>query len=125
MPIETFGVSDGYFIVLFLLWIAIGAIFTVYYLLRIGEFLTGKKYLDERVQQVVPYQQPMPYPPVSPQWIQGKDEKQTTAYEPGPPTQTATSPPPVYSGYVCPYCGSTEARWKDGRFQCLRCNRLS
>ena len=125
VPIEVFGISDGYFIVLFMLWIGIGAIFTVYYLFRIGEFLTGKKYLEERVQYLVPYQQPMPYPPVSPQWIQGGHQDQTAVYAPGQPPHVATSQPSVYGGYVCPYCGNTEARWADGRFQCLRCNRLS
>jgi len=124
MPIEVFGVSDGYLIVLFLLWIGIGAIFTVYYLLRIGEFLTGKKYLEERVQYAVPYQRPMPYPPVSPQWVQGHQD-QPAAYAPGQATKTAASQPSVYGGYVCPYCGNIEARWVNGRFQCLRCNRLS
>lgn len=125
MPMEVFGVSEGYLVVMFLLWIGLGAVFTVYYFMRIGEFLTGKKYLEERVEYLVPYGQPMPYPPVSPQWIQGNPQNQTNTYAPGPPRRTVASQSPMSGGYVCPYCGNTEARWIDGKFQCLRCNRLS
>jgi hypothetical protein len=119
MPTEVFGFSEAYMIVLFMLWIGLGAIFTVYYLLRVGEFLTGKKYLDERVQYFVPYQmQPMPYPPIPQQWPQSAPPSQAT--------QPPVSPQPgFYGGYVCPYCGNTEARWANGRFQCLRCKRLT
>jgi len=126
MPTEVFGFSEAYMIVLFMLWIGLGAIFTVYYLLRVGEFLTGGKYLEERVHYLVPYQQqPLPYPPMTQQWPQTPTNGQTNAPPPGRATQASASPSGLYGGYVCPYCGHTEARWIDGRFQCLRCNRLS
>jgi hypothetical protein len=27
-------------------------------------------------------------------------------------------------GFSCPYCGCTEARYRDGRFECMRCGRI-
>jgi len=31
----------------------------------------------------------------------------------------------AHFGFVCRYCGSTEARYRDGVFQCLRCGRIN
>jgi len=127
MPTEVFGFSEAYELVLFMFWMALGAVFTVYYLVRVGEFLTGRKYLEERVQYFMPYQmQPSPYPPITQQWPQNLSQGQI----PPPPIDQSTQPnvpprPGFYGGYVCPYCGNTEARWVNGRFQCLRCDRLS
>jgi len=123
MPTEIFGFSEAFELVLFLIWMALGAIFAVYYLMRVGEFLTGEKYLEEQEQYLVPYHaQPIPYPPAPQQWQQHPVQAQQQ-------TQPAAQPPQpqrgFYGGYVCPYCGHTEARWVNGKFQCLRCNRLA
>ena len=121
MPTEVFGFSEGYELVLFMIWMALGAIFAVYYLIRIGELLTGKKYLEEQVYYLVPYHTyPTPYPPMPQQWQQYPTQSQPQQVTQIPPTQSGFA-----GGFVCPYCGNTEARWINGRFQCLRCNRLS
>ena len=127
MPAEVFGFSESILIALMLVWMALGAVFTVYYLLRVGEFFTGKKYLEEHVQQLVPYQlQPMPYPPVSPPWSQNPRQTNEPSAPPNQAAQQPAQPQSGFSGgYICPYCGYTEARWVDGRFKCLRCNRLA
>lgn len=123
MPTEIFGFSQAYLVVLFWLWMAIGAVFAVYYVIRMTEFLTGKKYFEERTEYLAPYQvQPMPYPPVTRGYPQIQIPPQPTAQ------QARTEPgrsAALYGGFVCPHCGHTEARWINGRFQCLRCNRLS
>ena len=127
MPTEVFGFSEGYELVLFMLWMALGAVFTVYYLVRVAEFLAGRKYLEERVQYFMPYQMlPSPYPPITQQWTQNLPQGQI----PSPPMDhraqlNVQTQPGFYGGYVCPYCGNTEARWVNGRFECLRCGRLS
>lgn len=127
MPTEVFGLSQGFVVVLIMLWMALGAVFTIYYLLRIGEFFTGKKYLDEKIQYHMPYHvQPMPYPPIQQQWTQNMPQNQPPAVTPGEQGRGMVPPQQgIYGGYVCPSCGGTEARWANGKFQCLRCGRLS
>ena len=120
-PTEITG-SDGVLVgtgLLILLWIALGAVFFFYYLTRITEFFTAKKYFEPKLEYVPMaarghgYQTPPP-PPASLPGI---------AYPPPPPP----APQDVYRGgfYVCPACGNTEAKWANGRFQCLRCGKLT
>ncbi len=110
--------------ILLLVWLAAGAVFTGYYVMRIIEFLTGERYWEERPKPVayaapyqpqyqVPYQQPQQY---------------ANYPQPGPTYQPPYPPPQAWDasrGYVCPVCGNLEARWANGRFQCLRCGHLS
>jgi len=130
MPGTAFGTSIGTDALLSLaelLWIGLGFIFFAYYLLRIGEFLTGQKFMEERPTLAgapgFPYGSAIYYGPLA---------------QPGPgspepiPPQTPTGPamhtpiPPMFGrGWTCPQCGYHEARWLDGKFQCLRCGHLS
>lgn len=128
MPSQVFGFSNALDIMLVLLWFGLGIAFFIYYVLRIGEFLTGLKFLEERPQPVgAPWPQPWAYQPA---------QAPTQWQQPYPPVQYVQPPPvqpgpPVvpqqafYGGYVCPNCRYTEARWVNGRFQCLRCGKLS
>jgi hypothetical protein len=103
-----------------LIWVGMGAVFFVYFLLRIFEFLTDKQFLDDR-RPFSPYTRPMPiwapeYPP--PQTV-------TDAYQ----TESVTPPPQVVlprtgGFFICPVCGYPEARWTDGRLMCLRCGTM-
>ena len=125
MSSEVFGFSNVIEGLVLLAWAGLGIAFTVYYIMRVAEFLTGKRYLDEKPRPTgVYWPQPSPYQTGPVVWTQ-----------PYPPPQNTQSPVgsnyPVtpsesrYMGYVCPYCGHTEARWTNGRFQCLRCGQLS
>jgi len=125
LPSEVFGFSKVFESLLVLAWLGLGLVFTVYYLIRIGEFLTGKKYIEATPQPAgAPWPQPWTYQAMPP-----------IAMPPYPQPQGLQSPPdqrPLvtpqqahYGGYVCPNCGYTEARWINGQFQCLRCGRLT
>ena len=107
-----------------LLWIGFGALFFAYYSMRVVEFVTGRKLLEPRATTV-------PYPPHMGWRVPGP-------YGTGPPppptgqqyqVQYELSPHQGFGeygrGYVCPVCGGVEARWVDGRFQCLKCGHLS
>lgn len=117
MPTQVFGFSEAYEMFIVFLWLGLGLIFTVYYIIRIGEFLTGARVLEERpLYAGVAW----PYPA----------ERYQATY--GTPVQCVPSQPPAPTavrtwssrGYVCPFCGGTEARYADGRFQCMRCGKL-
>lgn len=138
MPSEVF--SDGSDMgVLFLLalavlaWVAMGAVFFGYYVIRIVEFVTKRTYFDDRPRPTVQYfyYPTYAYPPTTQQW--------PTAPEPGPPDsrgwadegggssrpgQTMSPPPQPGGFFVCPACGFTGARWENGRFQCLKCGAI-
>ena len=105
-----------------LAWIAAGAVFTGYYVLRIIEFFTGKRFWEERPQPAAwGAQWQQPYPPSHQTSQQGP--YQTSTYQPSYPPPPQVQAP--FGGYVCPACGNLEARWVNGRFQCLRCGHLS
>ncbi len=112
-----------------LLWIGFGALFFAYYSMRIVEFLTGKKLAEPRAT-AVPYTPsfglPVPGPYVADSPFQPPPQQHQVQYGPPPPDATAPQGFGGFGrGYVCPVCGSVEARWVDGRFQCLRCGNLS
>lgn len=106
-------------------WAGFGLIFFAYYVTRIVEFFTGRKLFEERAgpppQQYpgmvtwAPPSQPY-YGPPQQDWSVTPGDISTTR-----PTEGASQ---VYA-YVCPRCGGVEARWRDGRFECLRCGYLS
>lgn len=128
MPIEVFN-SNGLSLITgvgILLWLGFGVIFFSYYLTRIGEFLTGQKlfgatrapvptpWADPRIQNSFEAPAYGPYEVHQPGWSQG------VAVDPSPPQYYGFS-----GGYVCPRCGNTQARWVDGKFQCMRCGFLT
>jgi hypothetical protein len=116
---------DTVLTVLLLVWLGAGAIFTVYYSIRITEFLTGMRFWEETPRPEA-YGQPYGAPPQAP-YQQSRPYAQHP--QPGPGYQPSYPPPPQVwdpsRGYVCPVCGNLEARWVNGRFQCLRCGHLS
>jgi len=130
MPGTAFGAPSGTDALLGLaelLWIGLGFIFFAYYVLRIGEFLTGRKFMEERPTLAgapgFPYGSSIYYgPPTQPgSGLPGPIPPQTPTV---PAMQTPT--PPIFGrGWTCPQCGHPEARWVDGKFQCLRCGHLS
>jgi membrane protease YdiL (CAAX protease family) len=125
MPSQVFGYSDTIEVLLIIFWLGVGFVFTFYYLTRIGEFLTGRKLLEDRpVLAGAPWPQPIGYAPVQPQqYYYPPQNPQQMSMQPGPP---AVEPQQAaYGGYVCPVCGYTEARYVNGRFQCLRCGNLT
>lgn len=129
MPSSVFdSFAFGFLTVLAILaWVGLGLVFIIYYVTRIGEFLTGDKFFEAKpVVAGVPWVDPRiniyaQMPVYRPAYTS------PTQYMPRPP-QTPPSQAPSQGaggGYVCPFCGNTEARWVDGRFQCLRCGRLA
>lgn len=125
MPIEVFAGGDNTGALLMLglaalVWMAMGAVFFGYYILRMVEFVTKKKYFEERPPAPSPYHfnyAPMymspPPPPV--QRMQG---------EPVEVWSPPVAPPPPGGFFVCPRCQHTEAIYRNGRFQCLRCGTI-
>jgi hypothetical protein len=113
-----------------LVWLGFGALMAGYYIVRILEFLTGKKYFERRAQIIgAPF--PLQAPPQiydTGQW--GPPSPRTTHDEESQRPPAAPDGHPSPSGgfgivYICPVCGNREARWAEGRYQCLRCGRLS
>ncbi|MCU0851713.1 MAG: CPBP family glutamic-type intramembrane protease [Thermoplasmata archaeon] len=117
-----------------LLWLAFGAVFFVYYTTRMLEFVTGRKYFEFEQPQPSPgvqaaygYPPSYRYAPVNQQpWpLQPEGAIPPPAPESDPYRQSVPQSMSIVGRYVCPACGHTEARWVNGRFQCLRCGNLS
>ncbi len=114
-----------------IIWLGFGAIMAGYYSMRILEFLTGRTYFEGRSHLVGA---PFPLattPPPAPEWRWGPIPAQDPMASRRPPEKTAEPPgTPTWTGgfgfsYVCPVCGNREARWIEGRYQCLRCGHLT
>jgi len=108
-------------------WICLGFVMSIYYISRMAEYVTGTRLLEPR-PRAVPVMWTYPGWQAPQQW--GRQDPAATP--PGwtntppqnaPPPQV-TPPSPTW-GFVCPNCGNVEARWVEGRFQCLRCGYLS
>ena len=107
-----------------LLWIGMGSVFFGYYLTRMAEFVTKRKYFEDR-----PAPQPVHYThSYGGQITQLQRETPSVTRSPEPdrrePVTTQNAIPGFGAVFICPVCGSTQARWLDGRFQCLRCGSL-
>ena len=127
MPMEVFN-STGLTIITglaIIVWLGLGLVFFIYYITRIGEFLAGKKLLEPQPVYVAV---PMPSPWVQVPVYTPPDTYHQMGQQPymqqSQPPQNPVTPGP-FGGYVCPVCGYTQARWMNGRFQCLRCGNLS
>ena len=128
MPTTVFDSSpalEAATVVMLLLWLGMGAIFFVYYLTRIGEFLTGRKYMEPTAAQAAPmgYQMGWYTQPQGQYYQNFPHDTGGQGYQ-GTPQQQMPAPG-GRPGYVCPACGNTQARWVDGRFQCLKCGHLA
>jgi hypothetical protein len=93
-----------------LLWLGLGLGFTIYFTIRIAEFITEREYLNEAAP--IPPGAPGSQPPMGPPYAQSSVQAQWH------PTAGVG-----LGFFVCPTCGSGEARWHDGGLQCLRCGR--
>ncbi len=126
MPMTVFPDSLGLTIALvvgILLWAGLGLVFFGYYVIRMVEFVTAKKYLEERPRLVGA---PLPF-----QYTYAAGEmREPEPFGPRPSTQdqrsaqtwqNQRSSSTAIGGYVCPICGHTQARWAEGRFHCMRC----
>ncbi len=129
MPIEVFE-SDRLRMIVglgVLMWLGFGLIFFIYYTTRVAEFLSGKRLFETGPRAVpTPWTDPRMRAPIPGTWTYSTVPTQAPAPQPHQPPPSA--PPAVSSfgmGYVCPVCGHTEARYINGRFQCLGCGHLS
>lgn len=128
MPMTVFPDSLGLTVALvvgILLWAGLGLVFFGYYVIRMLEFVTAKKYLEERPQLVGA---PLPF-----QYTYAAGEMRAPeTFGPKPSAQNQGNAQtwqnersvPI-GGYVCPICGHTQARWAEGRFHCMRCGHSS
>ncbi len=135
MPNEVFfdGPGIGALILLgfaLLAWAAMGAVFFGYYVVRMVEFVTKEKYLEEGppapfayptyyTYRYVPPEAQWQAPPQVQQWPQERSPDTRPVVSPGP-----AAPPGSQGFFVCPVCGYTGARWMEGKFQCLRCGAV-
>jgi hypothetical protein len=114
-----------------LLWIALGFVFFIYYCSRMAEFVSRRKYFEPATRVVPTNFRPIPgsVPYGNPVYGSG-----TYSVAGLPPVDVSHNQPMpnerVNRGwpgglFMCPWCGYTEARWLEGKFQCLRCGRLS
>lgn len=128
IPGEVFGMGIKIVtVVLTVIWVAIGFACFIYFLTRIAEFVTGSRYLEPAISRPEPvwFAQPRPMNGTDYGGQARFDSK--TAWGPVRADANVNQPPGyrgISGGYVCPVCGGTEARWTDGRFQCLRCGSL-
>lgn len=128
MPLVVFEDSLGLLLVVgvgILLWLAVGAVFVVYYGIRLTEFVTKKTFFD------VPTGEGAIHPLLaqrSPQLVYG-DGRGPPQYPPRGATGAGTytvggRPIGPDGGFICPACGWTAARWLSGSLQCMRCGRI-
>ena len=118
---------------LILVFVVVGVVYFVHYSVKAFGLFTGIKITRRKPapapqayyppnhnqygQGYNPYQQYPPYvyqqypqnPPVQP-------------YQPAPPPAEPRGPDQGF-GFVCPHCGGKEARYDNGRFECLKCGR--
>ena len=100
-PGDTSTVVLGLFL---LALMAVGTVYLIYYAVRAVELFSGRTIIRwQGARPLAVYYQPL---------------SQNASYRPydGPLTAPAF-------GFVCRYCGGTEARYVDGRFICSRCGR--
>lgn len=127
MPITLFDPSLGAqigFGLAVILWLAVGAVFAVYFTVRMTEFVAKTTFLDDPIDLAMASQHR-----AAPAGVRSADTWAPQggsggAYVPDAPRSPRAVAPPRSAWFTCPFCGSAEAKWQDGRFQCLGCGRL-
>ena len=132
MPATVFDSSTGGLgiltILLALFWALLGSVLFAYYVIRVIEFFSNKTYFEDKpagvgMSGIDPrlhgyYPPPYSYAPL--QQVRTKHQSNAGMVTPGPTVGHGYT-----GGYVCPACGYTQARWTDGKFQCLRCGKVT
>lgn len=132
MPTDVFSSSSEGLgiltILLMLFWALLGSVLFAYYVIRVVEFFSHKTFFEDKPAGVgipgvdprlhVPYPQPYSYAPN--QQVQPMYQSNMGVVTPGPTVGHG-----YRGGYVCPACGYTQARWSEGKFQCLRCGKIA
>ena len=127
MPILIFDPSAGAqigFAIAIILWVALGAVFTVYFAIRVAEFVMRTTFLDDPVDRAI--LQRLQTAPSGAQGAHGWTERggAGSAYMEDARRREPARAPPGGAWFACPFCGSAEARWQNGKLQCLGCGRL-
>jgi hypothetical protein len=120
---------------LILIFVAVGVIYFVHYSFKAVEMFTGIKLTKEKPAAVTPSY----YPPQQYYYPNGQGYypyqyqqgyQQYPQYPQPAPYQQPTPQPPTGPrspdqgfGFICPHCGGKEARYVDGKFECLKCGR--
>lgn len=132
MPTEVFSSTTGSLgiltILIALFWAILGCVLFGYYVVRVVEFITRTPLFEAKPVGLettgldpvfqMPYQQSYAHPVQ--QHAHTAHASGTGVVTPGPAVGHGYS-----AGYVCPACGHTQARWVDGKFQCLRCGKIT
>ena len=132
------GLENG-LAILILVFIAVGAIYFIHYSFKAFELFTGIKVNREKPvpTQAPPanyqpygqnyYQNPYQQYPYQPYPQYPQQYQQYPQYQTPPPYQAPAPAEPKRVeqgfGFRCPHCGGTEARYDDGKFECLKCHR--
>jgi len=130
LPVTVFSsTSAGFGIIvslLFLLWAIMGSVLFVYYIIRATEFLAHRTFFEGRTAPLaMPGLDPRQYGSYPQPYSFAPDPNQQVNGQSGVVTQQPHVGHGFTGGYVCPACGYTQARWADGKFQCLRCGNVS
>ena len=132
MPTDVFSSSTGGLgimtVLLVLFWALLGSMLFAYYFIRAIEFFSHRTFFEDKptgvgIPGVDPRQQghyPQPYSYAPHQQVQTMYQSEMGVVTPGPTVGHGYS-----GGYVCPACGYTQARWAEGKFQCLRCGKVA
>ena len=104
-PSDTTDLAMGIFL---LVAEIVGLIYMVYYGVRCAELFSGRRLWRWKSKRpVAAYYEPLSSKP----------------YQPAPMPTSAPANPGF--GFMCSYCGSTEASYRDGKFQCSKCGKES
>jgi hypothetical protein len=112
---------------LILVFIAVGVVYFVHYTFKATELFFGIKLVRAKPVPVPQaYYPPQPYYPYNQGYYPPPYQPGYPQYPPSPPVQPPPSEPKGPDqgfGFICPHCGGKEARYVDGKFECLNCGR--
>ncbi len=130
-----------------LIWIVIGAIFFIYYLLLMLSYISSRDLLPKKVssryatgaaavsapapaevpaaQQYAPQENSLQRQVIPGQNLHPYRPPDGTPIMRNPHSPVPGAPGEPAFGYICTNCGSLEARYKDGKFVCVYCGHES